>query len=66
MGAGVLEATHAHRSLTSRRSELTNEALPKLHFISGLPRSGSTLLAGILRQNPQLPCRDDAGRSPGW
>ena len=24
----------------------------KLHFISGLPRSGSTLLAGILRQNP--------------
>jgi sulfotransferase len=23
-----------------------------LHFISGLPRSGSTLLAGILRQNP--------------
>ena len=25
-----------------------------LHFISGLPRSGSTLLAGILRQNPRL------------
>lgn len=25
---------------------------PKFHFISGLPRSGSTLLAGILRQNP--------------
>jgi len=25
---------------------------PKLTFISGLPRSGSTLLAGILRQNP--------------
>ena len=24
----------------------------KFHFISGLPRSGSTLLAGILRQNP--------------
>jgi sulfotransferase len=24
----------------------------KVHFISGLPRSGSTLLAGILRQNP--------------
>ncbi|MEL4282926.1 MULTISPECIES: sulfotransferase family protein [Shewanella] len=24
----------------------------QLHFISGLPRSGSTLLAGILRQNP--------------
>ena len=24
------------------------------HFISGLPRSGSTLLAALLRQNPQL------------
>ena len=27
---------------------------PRLHFISGLPRSGSTLLAGILRQNPRF------------
>jgi len=26
--------------------------LGKVHFISGLPRSGSTLLAAILRQNP--------------
>ncbi|MGR6500507.1 sulfotransferase family protein [Shewanella sp. Koi 1] len=26
----------------------------QLHFISGLPRSGSTLLAGILRQNPRF------------
>jgi sulfotransferase len=25
-----------------------------LHFISGLPRSGSTLLSGILRQNPRF------------
>jgi sulfotransferase len=25
---------------------------PTLHFISGMPRSGTTLLAGILRQNP--------------
>ena len=25
----------------------------RLHFISGLPRSGSTLLAAILRQNPE-------------
>lgn len=24
------------------------------HFISGLPRAGSTLLAGILRQNPHF------------
>ena len=26
----------------------------RFHFISGLPRSGSTLLAGILRQNPSF------------
>ena len=26
---------------------------PKFHFISGLPRSGSTLLSAILRQNPR-------------
>lgn len=26
----------------------------KINFISGLPRSGSTLLAGILRQNPRI------------
>src|SRR5947209_16291501 len=26
----------------------------RLHFISGLPRSGSTLLAAILRQNPRI------------
>jgi sulfotransferase len=25
-----------------------------MHFISGLPRSGSTLLAGLLRQNPRF------------
>ncbi|GKX33849.1 MAG: hypothetical protein MnENMB40S_14670 [Rhizobiaceae bacterium MnEN-MB40S] len=28
--------------------------MPKFHFISGLPRSGSTLLAAILRQNPRF------------
>lgn len=27
---------------------------PTFHFISGLPRSGSTLLAAILRQNPRI------------
>ena len=27
---------------------------PKYHFISGLPRSGSSLLAAILRQNPRF------------
>jgi len=26
----------------------------RLHFISGLPRSGSTLLSAILRQNPRF------------
>jgi sulfotransferase len=26
----------------------------KIHFISGIPRSGTTLLAGILRQNPTV------------
>ena len=26
----------------------------RIHFISGLPRSGSTLLAAILRQNPRF------------
>jgi sulfotransferase len=25
-----------------------------IHFISGLPRSGSTLLAALLNQNPQF------------
>lgn len=28
--------------------------LPRFHFISGLPRSGSTLLAAILKQNPRF------------
>ena len=28
--------------------------MPTLHFTSGLPRSGSTLLAGLLRQNPRF------------
>ncbi|MEG5056298.1 sulfotransferase [Microcoleus sp. A2-C5] len=28
--------------------------LQKIHFISGLPRSGSTLLSAILRQNPRF------------
>lgn len=31
-----------------------NAISPKFHFISGLPRSGSTLLAAILRQNPRF------------
>ena len=31
-----------------------NHEVSKIHFISGLPRSGSTLLSGILRQNPRI------------
>ena len=27
---------------------------PRFHFISGLPRAGSTLLAALLRQNPRI------------
>ena len=30
------------------------DAVPHFHFISGLPRSGSTLLSAILRQNPRF------------
>jgi sulfotransferase len=26
----------------------------KIHFVSSMPRSGTTLLAGILRQNPAV------------
>ena len=28
--------------------------MTQFHFIAGLPRSGSTLLAAILRQNPAI------------
>src|SRR6202046_5978942 len=31
------------------------KSVPKFHFMSGLPRSGTTLLAAILNQNPR--CR---------
>jgi hypothetical protein len=32
---------------------VNNNSTKKLHFLSGLPRSGSTVLAAILNQNPQ-------------
>jgi sulfotransferase len=41
------------RSLTSPR-EFILPGMQKIHFISGLPRSGSTLLAALLRQNPRF------------
>ena len=28
--------------------------MPRYHFISGLPRAGSTLLAAVLNQNPRF------------
>jgi sulfotransferase len=31
--------------------------VPTLHFIAGLPRSGSTLLVALLRQNPRFAAR---------
>lgn len=41
-------------ALIGPRACLSGDAplVPKYHFISGLPRSGSTLLAAILNQNP--------------
>jgi len=33
---------------------MRGKTAPRYHFISGLPRSGSTLLAAILRQNPRF------------
>ncbi len=41
--------------MTGEPARHTKEGLPfRLHFISGLPRSGSTLLAALLRQNPRF------------
>lgn len=34
--------------------ERDNDVQNGVHFISGLPRSGSTLLAALLRQNPRF------------
>jgi hypothetical protein len=36
------------------------------HFISGLPRSGSTLLAAILRQNPRFHPSSPPNPGPTW
>jgi sulfotransferase len=41
--------------MTDETTEEAGVDLPfRLHFISGLPRSGSTLLAALLRQNPRF------------
>lgn len=41
-------------SAFSPRAKDILTAVPAYHFISGLPRSGSTLLSAILRQNPRF------------
>ena len=35
--------------------------MARFHFISGLPRSGSTLLQNILSQNPRFYCSPTSG-----
>lgn len=42
-----------HAMVYSRRKNGLNSH-PAFHFISGLPRSGSTLLAALLQQNPRF------------
>src|SRR5690554_2889934 len=42
-----------HAMVYSRRKNGLNSR-PAFHFISGLPRSGSTLLAALLQQNPRF------------
>ncbi|WP_309236453.1 sulfotransferase [Microcoleus sp. FACHB-672] len=46
----ILEAAR----ICSSYSFLFYMMLNQIHFISGLPRSGSTLLSAILRQNPRF------------
>src|ERR1700722_2938833 len=39
---------------SSSRDPVGTDGLAVVHFISGLPRSGSTLLSALLRQNPRF------------
>ena len=41
-------------SCAARLMTVLRNMQSRLHFISGLPRSGSTLLAALLRQNPRF------------
>lgn len=45
---------HLHTKNASHCMTIVDYSSPNFHFISGLPRSGSTLLAAILRQNPRF------------
>nr|USU31145.1 sulfotransferase [Methylobacterium sp. OTU13CASTA1] len=49
-----METLDAKPSFSSPGAGLGTVASSPVHFISGLPRSGSTLLAALLRQNPAL------------
>jgi sulfotransferase len=49
--AAVRRAAMVGRSLTGEPRATMDQGI---HFISGLPRSGSTLLSAILRQNPRF------------
>ncbi|WP_335152742.1 sulfotransferase family protein [Nostoc sp.] len=39
---------------SSQVQDFYNQMISKIHLISGLPRSGSTLLGALLRQNPRF------------
>jgi sulfotransferase len=62
---GVIAIDHVDRTSAShtcafmatsacQTAKLLGHCLRPVHFISGLPRSGATLLAGLLRQNPRF------------
>lgn len=40
--------------MSTGKQKVGRRAVVAIHFISGLPRSGSTLLAALLRQNPRF------------
>jgi sulfotransferase len=54
--SGCLKAAASFRAMRGQRAATSREdCLPKtIHFISGLPRAGSTLLSAILLQNPRF------------
>ena len=51
---GCAERADDNASVLFAKLETGDAMQNGIHFISGLPRSGSTLLAGILRQNPRF------------
>lgn len=49
-----MSKTKTKNATKTTTTENPLKTAPRFHFISGLPRSGSTLLAAILRQNPRF------------